>query len=126
MPSPPPVHAAPFLPESICQPRGVTPVSDCQSAVIGVNRPDPCPSTLKLIQQLKAKIEAAKLILQSAINSRRLFTSKIIENILENMSMGKTYHIRKVEGGGVSTGALKKKKRVLVSFPHSATPLLTA
>jgi len=39
------------------------------------------------------------------------------------MSMGKTYHIRKVEGGGVSTGALKKKKRVLVSFPHSATPL---
>jgi len=38
--------------------------------------------------------------------------------------MGKTYHIRKVEGGGVSTGALKKKKQVLVSFPHSATPLL--
>jgi len=41
------------------------------------------------------------------------------------MSMRKTYHIRKVQGGGVSTIALKKKKRVLVSFPHSATPLTT-
>ena len=38
--------------------------------------------------------------------------------------MGKTYSIRKVEGGGGSSGTLKKKKRVLVSFPHSATPLL--
>jgi len=37
--------------------------------------------------------------------------------------MRKTYHIRKVQGGGVSTVALKKKKRVLVSFPHPATPL---
>ena len=34
--------------------------------------------------------------------------------------MGKTYYIRKVRGGGVSSGTLKKKKRVLVSFPHSA------
>ena len=37
--------------------------------------------------------------------------------------MGKTYSIRKVEGGGVSSRPLKKKKRVLVSFPRSATPL---
>ena len=55
---PPPVHATPFPPESICQPRGVTPVSDCQSAVVGVNQPDPCLSALKLMQQLKVKIEA--------------------------------------------------------------------
>ena len=56
--SPPPVHAAPFLPESNCHSRGVTPVSDCQGAVVGVNQPHPCPSTLKLMQQLKVKIEA--------------------------------------------------------------------
>ena len=36
---------------------------------------------------------------------------------------GKTYHIRKVGVGG-SGRAPKKKKRVLVSFPHSATPLV--
>ena len=39
--------------------------------------------------------------------------------------MGKTYSVRKVEGGGVSSRPLKEKKRVLVSFPHSATPLPT-
>lgn len=53
--SPPPVHAAPFLPESI--------VSDCQGADVGVNQPhgphpSSCPSALKLMQHLKAKIEA--------------------------------------------------------------------
>ena len=37
--------------------------------------------------------------------------------------MRKTYSIRKVGVGGGSSGTLKKKKRVLVSFPHSATPL---
>ena len=36
--------------------------------------------------------------------------------------MGKTYYIRKVEGGG-SPVELWKKNWVLVSFPHSATPL---
>ena len=36
---------------------------------------------------------------------------------------GKTYYIRKVLGGRVSGRAPKKKKWVLVSFPHSATPL---
>jgi len=42
------------------------------------------------------------------------------------MSMGKTYFIRKVgvQGGG-SSRTLKKKKQVLVSFPHSTTPLST-
>ena len=39
------------------------------------------------------------------------------------MSMGKTYFIRKVWGGGGSSRTLKEKKGVLVSFPHSATPL---
>ena len=43
------------------------------------------------------------------------------------MSMGKTYYIRRVEGGGESSKILKKnKKQVLVSFPHSATPLFSA
>ena len=37
--------------------------------------------------------------------------------------MGKTYSIRKVGGGGVVKQTSEKKKRVLVSFPHSATPL---
>ena len=42
--------------------------------------------------------------------------------------MGKTYSIRKVGvcgGGGSSLGQadLWKKKSVLISFPHSATPL---
>ena len=32
--SPPPVHAAPILPETIRDPRGVMPVSDCQGAVV--------------------------------------------------------------------------------------------
>ena len=37
--------------------------------------------------------------------------------------MGKIYSIRKAEGGGVSSRPLKKNKQVLVSFPHSTTPL---
>ena len=33
--SPPPVHAAPILPETtVCDPRGVMPVSNCQGAVV--------------------------------------------------------------------------------------------
>ena len=45
----------------------------------------------------------------------------------KDMSMGKTYYIRRVEGGGESSKILKKnKKQVLVSFPHSATPLFSA
>ena len=39
------------------------------------------------------------------------------KNIAENIYVEKTYHIRKVGR------APKKKKRVLVSFPRSATPL---
>ena len=42
----------------ICDLRGITPVSDCQGAVVGVNRPHPCPIAFKLMQELKAKIEA--------------------------------------------------------------------
>jgi len=38
------------------------------------------------------------------------------------MSMGKTYFIRKVGGGEVKWDS-EKKKQVLVSFPHSTTPL---
>jgi len=45
------------------------------------------------------------------------------KKVPENMSMGKTYFIRKVGGGRGSSRTLKKKKQVLVSFPHSATPL---
>ena len=56
--SPPPVHTAPILPETICDPRGVMPVSNCQGAVVGINRPHPCPIAFKLLQQLKVKIEA--------------------------------------------------------------------
>ena len=46
------------------------------------------------------------------------------KNIAENIYVEKTYHIRKVGGGGGSGRAPKKKKRVLVSFPRSATPLV--
>ena len=46
------------------------------------------------------------------------------KNHSENIYMEKTYYIRKVLGGRVSGRTLKKKKWVLVSFPHSATPLL--
>ena len=52
-----------------------------------------------------------------------LSTSSKSVDSKKKTSMGKTYYIRKVRGGGVSSGPLKKKKRVLVSFPHSATPL---
>ena len=52
-----------------------------------------------------------------------LSTSSKSVDSKKTTSMGKTYYIRKVRGGGVSSGPLKKKKRVLVSFPHSATPL---
>ena len=51
----------------------------------------------------------------------------IFHELKKNMSMGKTYSIRKVEGGGGVGGQAelwKKKKWVLVSFPHSATPLV--
>ena len=34
------------------------PVSNCQGAVVGINRPHPCPIAFKLLQQLKVKIEA--------------------------------------------------------------------
>jgi hypothetical protein len=44
------------------------------------------------------------------------------KNIAENICMGKTYYIRKVQGGVVRQGS-EKKKRPLVSFPRSAAPL---
>ena len=34
------------------------PVSNCQGAVVGINRPHPCPIAFKLLQELKVKIEA--------------------------------------------------------------------
>ena len=37
--------------------------------------------------------------------------------------MGKTYSIRKVGGGRGVKQTSEKEKSVLVSFPHSATPL---
>lgn len=55
--SPPLVHATPFLPESICHP-SVAPASDCQDAVAGADQPLSCPSAVKLMEKLKAKIEA--------------------------------------------------------------------
>jgi hypothetical protein len=51
------------------------------------------------------------------------YVENCIENIPGNISVEKTYSIRKVGGGRGSSWTPKKKKRVLVFFPHSATPL---
>ena len=48
------------------------------------------------------------------------------KNIAENIYVEKTYHLRKVGGGGGVRQGSEKKKRVLVSFPCSATPLCRA
>ena len=63
-------------------------------------------------------MELSSLMLSLSTSSKSVDSKK-----KKKTSMGKTYYIRKVRGGGVSSGPLKKKKQVLVSFPHSATPL---
>jgi hypothetical protein len=55
--SPPSVHATPFLHESTCHKESITLISNGNEAIVA-DQPCPCPSALKLMQQLKVKVEA--------------------------------------------------------------------